>query len=160
MSQRAERLFGPPDFFGSRFPIWEWKLSRALPTENSDRNLQVEPVCHESLAELTASAKDLLNDWLTVTNWVPPVNDAYGHSRLPKTYQPGVTQDGNGSVRAVEPSVEHFRRNLNTLVSDAGIELYTKLWPFSVFSRSMNSPQEFGAVTEKYCGELLAFEGL
>lgn len=29
-----------------------------------------------------------------------------------------------------------------------------------VFSRSMNSPQEFGAVTEKYCGELLAFEGL
>ena len=44
-----------------------------------------------SLQILHFRPKVFVNDWLTVTNWVPRVNDAQGHSRLPKTHQPGVT---------------------------------------------------------------------
>jgi hypothetical protein len=44
-----------------------------------------------SLQILQFRPKVFVNDWLTVTNWVPRVNDAQGQSRLPKTRQLGVT---------------------------------------------------------------------
>jgi hypothetical protein len=58
-------------------------FSRPVPTELQPEleicgRLQSQP-----LAELS-SAKGYVNDWLTVTNWVPHVNDAQGRPWLPK----------------------------------------------------------------------------
>jgi len=44
--------------------------------QNCDQSLKVcARLQFQPLAELS-SAKGYVNDWLTVTNWVPPVNDA------------------------------------------------------------------------------------
>ena len=47
--------------------------------QNSDQSLKfMLRLQSQPLAELS-SAKGFVNDWLTVTNRVPPVNDAQGH---------------------------------------------------------------------------------
>ena len=46
----------------------------------------------EASAELSPS-QEIVNDWLTVTNWVPPVNEAEGYGPLLKA---GNTEDTKG----------------------------------------------------------------
>jgi hypothetical protein len=76
-------LFGHLTFSGCA-PIWEWKLSRALRLRELGPELEIcGRLQFQRLAELS-SAKGIVNDWLTVTNWVPHVNDEQGQSRLPK----------------------------------------------------------------------------
>jgi hypothetical protein len=53
-------------------PTWNWDQAEIY------FRLQFQP-----LAELS-SAKGYVNDWLTLTNQVPPVNDAQDQSQLPK----------------------------------------------------------------------------
>jgi len=61
-------------FIRAPFPSWEWKLVRALAYQN---NARPEVVCNlNRVQNLKDPAKGFVNDWLTVTNWVPPVNDA------------------------------------------------------------------------------------
>jgi hypothetical protein len=54
----------------------------------------------QPLAELS-SVKGIVNDWLTVTNWVPPVNDAQAHFGLPKGGNRGAP--GTGTGKTLEP---------------------------------------------------------
>jgi hypothetical protein len=56
------------------------RLPELQPEPESEHYLQ-----SKASAELTALAKGFVNDWLTVTNWVPHVNDAQGHFWLLKT---------------------------------------------------------------------------
>jgi thiamine-monophosphate kinase len=51
---------------------------------NCDLSLKFVLVCNLNHLQNLARPKGIVNDWLTVTNWVPPVNAAQGHSRLPK----------------------------------------------------------------------------
>ena len=52
---------------------------------NCDQNLRFLLVCNLNCLQNLAPAKGFcVNDWLTVTNWVPPVNDANPYLRLPK----------------------------------------------------------------------------
>lgn len=62
-------------------PIWEWKLVRILrlliPGLATARgNLK--------LLQQLSQENGFVNDWLTVTNWVPPVNAPGSHFRLLK----------------------------------------------------------------------------
>lgn len=72
--------------FRAALPSWEWKLSRALrATGNCDQNLRFLFVCNPNYLQNLAPAKGFfVNDWLTVTNWIPPVNEAKPHFGLPK----------------------------------------------------------------------------
>ena len=50
-------------------------MFRALPTEN--RNRSVKPFFLRKLKlEKKSSGQRNVNDWLTVTNWIPPVNES------------------------------------------------------------------------------------
>jgi len=51
---------------------------------NCDLSLKFVLVCNLNHLQNLARSKGIVKDWLTVTNWVPPVNAAQGHSRLPK----------------------------------------------------------------------------
>ena len=41
-------------------------------------------VCNANYLQNLARPKVIVNDWLTVTNWVPPVNEGKHHFRLLK----------------------------------------------------------------------------
>jgi len=63
-------------------------FSRPTPTrtaQNCGQSFKFELICNLNRLQNLARPKVIVNDWLTVTNWVPPVNDAQGHSRLRKT---------------------------------------------------------------------------
>ncbi len=81
-----KRLFGPPDVFGLRFHLGNGNLLAPYTYQNCDQSLKVVLICNLKCLQILARPKVIVNDWLTVTNWVPPVNDAQGH--LP------VTEDG------------------------------------------------------------------
>ena len=51
---------------------------------NWDQSLKSAVVCNSNALQNLARPKVIVNDWLTVTNWVPRVNDAHGQSQLPK----------------------------------------------------------------------------
>jgi hypothetical protein len=59
-------------------------FSRPTPTENYKPSLKPVLVCNYYRLQNLARPKVIVNDWLTVTNWVPPVNEALGLFRLPK----------------------------------------------------------------------------
>jgi hypothetical protein len=77
-----KRLFGPPDFFGLRSHLGNGNLLAPYTYQNCDQSLKICARLQSlPLAELSP-AKGYVNDWLTVTNWIPPVNDAQGHFRV------------------------------------------------------------------------------
>ena len=51
---------------------------------NCDPSLKLVLACNSNHLQNLARPKVIVNDWLTVTNRVPPVNDAQGHCQLPK----------------------------------------------------------------------------
>jgi len=60
-------------------------LSRPFAHRNDDQILRFLFVCNANYLQNLGPAKGFcVNDWLTVTNWVPPVNDAKPHFGLPK----------------------------------------------------------------------------
>ncbi len=60
-------------------------LSRPFAYRNDDQILRLLFVCNPNYLQNLAPAKGFyVNDWLTVTNWVPPVNDANPYFGLPK----------------------------------------------------------------------------
>jgi len=60
-------------------------LARPFFYRNCDQNLSFLPVCNLNSLQKLAPAKGFcVNDWLTVTNWIPPVNDGNPNSGLPK----------------------------------------------------------------------------
>ena len=73
-------------FFAGCAPILGMEtLSRPFFYRNCDQNLRFLLVCNLNCLQNLAPAKGfLVNDWLTVTNWIPPVNDAWPHLELPK----------------------------------------------------------------------------
>lgn len=82
-------LFGPPDFFGLRSHLGMDTLARPFTYRNWDQSLKTGVVCNSNVLQNLARPKVIVNDWLTVTNWVPRVNDAQGQPRLPKDRNSG-----------------------------------------------------------------------
>jgi len=92
-------------------------LSRTLPTRTANRTEKSTFCKLSSLQILQFRPKVFVNDWLTVTNRIPPVNGAQGHRRLPKTRPPGVTLGQITEVPAdtlpkrFRPRAVHLRLN-------------------------------------------------
>lgn len=60
-------------------------LSRPFFYRSCDQNLRFLFVCNANCLQNLAPAKGFfVNDWLTVTNWIPPVNDGNPNFWLPK----------------------------------------------------------------------------
>lgn len=51
---------------------------------NHDRSLGFSVVCNCNILQNLGPIEGFMNDWLTVTNQVPSVNDTQAHFRLPK----------------------------------------------------------------------------
>ena len=86
--------------------------------QNCDRGSNLLLVCNTNRLQYLAQVKRFVNDWLTVTNMVPPVNDGKADLRLPKAGNPEGTK---GQVTGESVRVGNRRARLRKRAGVAAV---------------------------------------
>jgi hypothetical protein len=82
-------------FFGLRSHLGNGNFLAPYAYRTANLSLKLLLVCNANYLQNLARPKVIVNDWLTVTNWVPPVNDALGQSPVTED---GVTRASLGEL--------------------------------------------------------------